>query len=118
MKAKDKEVPLIMEMSRKARHGSFEAFQKDVLDNELTLKMTKPFFGYYVFYKGCGEDAKELYMNAEHNEAPKIDGEYFSYEPPALQSPWLDAPFGSGVVTITAPISGKKIVYDFNQFDK
>jgi len=116
--AKDNEVPLIMEMSRKAKHGNFEAFQKDVIDNSLILKMSSSFFGYHVTYKGCGKDAKELYLNAEHNEPPKIDGEYFSYEPPSLQSPWLDAPFGSGVVTITAPISGKKTVYDFNQFVK
>jgi len=118
LKSKENHSALIVEMSRKAKHGSFAAFQKDVLDNPMHLKTSVTNRGYYLTYKGCDENAKELYLNIAHQEVPKIDGEYISYESDAFKSPWISGPFGSGVITLTGPVSGKRLVYDFNEFDK
>jgi hypothetical protein len=118
LKSKGDQSALIVEMSDNTKHASFEVFKKDVLDNPLRLKIHNPLYGYYLTYKGCGKDAKELYLNVEHQEVPKINGEYISYESPTFESPWIHSPFGSGVVTLTAPISGEKTIYDFNKFDK
>ena len=38
-----------------------------------------------------------------------------TYDRPAFDSPWLKGRFGSGVVTLTGPISDEKLVLDFNE---
>jgi hypothetical protein len=115
MTAKEAYVPLVMEMSRKAHHPTFEDFQKDVLDNPLQFKSNNVRFGFLISYKGCREDAHELEMNGYNDQTPRIDGAYMTYDSPAFDSPWLKGPFGSGVVTLTGPISGEKLVLDFNE---
>ena len=107
--------PLVVEMSRQAHHATLADFEKDVLANPLALKTQSQFCGYMLSYRGCGPDAKELFLSLHTDEAPKIDGKYISYEAPMADSPWVKGAFGSGVVTLTGPISGSRMVLDFNR---
>ena len=113
--AKESYVPLIIEMSRKAHHATLADFEKDVMDNPLQLKSSNTLFGYVLTYRGCGPGARELELDLRNDQTPRIDGEYISYQCPAFDSPWLKGAFGSGVVTLTGPISGIKAVLDFNK---
>ena len=40
------------------------------------------------------------------------------YDCPTFDSPLLKGEAGSGVVTLTGPISGKKLVLDFNRIER
>jgi len=110
--------PLVVEMSRQAHHATLADFAKHVLDNPLVLKTQSQFCGYLLTYRGCGPDAKELYLNLHTDEAPRIDGKYISYEAPVADSPWVKGAFDSGVFTLTGPISGSRTVLDFNQISR
>lgn len=112
--AKDTYAALIVEASRKPHHASLEAFEQDVLKNPIRLK--KIIGSYILTYRGCGKDAKELYLNCGNNETPKIDGKSIRYDSPTFDSPWLKGAFGSGIVTLTGPISGEKLVLDFHKW--
>ena len=112
--AKDLNASLIIEASRKPHHATLEAFEQDVLNNPIRLKQVIG-SGYLLTYRGCGKEAKELYLNCANNEIPKIDGKYISYDSPAFDSPWLKGSFGSGVITLTGPLSKSKTVLDFNK---
>ena len=107
--------PLIVEASRRERHPTLEAFRKDVLDNPLALRQI--IGGYVLGYQGCGENAPVIEFNAANNAIPTVDGKHVNYECPTFDSPYLKGEAGSGVVTIAAPISGKKLVLDFNKAD-
>ena len=113
--AKQSYDPLIIEMSRKAHHATLADFEKDVLDNPLQLKSSNTLFGYLLAYRGCGAEARELELNLRNDQTPRIDGKYISYQCPAFDSPWIKGAFGSGVVTLTGPLSGSKTVLDFNK---
>lgn len=110
--AKETLAALIVETSRRAHHADLAAFQKDVLDNPMVLRHVLG--GFTLTYKGCGPEARELYMNCANNETPKIDGQYIRYDCPTFDSPYLQGKTGDGVVTLIGPISGKKLVLDFN----
>lgn len=114
--SKEDLAPLIIEASRRERHPTLEAFQKDVLDKSLALRHI--IGGYFLTCKGCGKDAKEIYFNCSNNEYPMLDGEHISYDCPTFDSPWLEGEHGSGVVTLIAPITGKKLVLDFNKIER
>ena len=105
---------LIVETSRKAHHATLEDFKKDVLKNPIRMRQVIR-TGYLLTYKGCGKDAKELYLNCATDKPAKIGGEVLSYDCPTFDSPWLKGADGSGVVTITGPLSGEKLVLDFNK---
>jgi hypothetical protein len=47
-----------------------------------------------------------------------VGGQHISYECPAFDSPYLKGEAGSGVATLTGPISGKKLVLDFNKIER
>jgi len=47
-----------------------------------------------------------------------VGGEHVSYDCPAFDSPWLQGAHGSGIVTLIVPISGKKLVLDFNKIER
>lgn len=115
LKAREPHTALIVEMSRTARHATLADFKKDVLDNPLRLLTSNPYFGAVLTYKGCGPEARELYLNLMNDEAPRIDGTYISYQSPAFASRWIKGDFDSGVVTLTGPVSGARTVLDFNQ---
>ena len=112
MTANEPQAALIIEASRRAHHATFEAFQQDVLDNPIVLRQV--IGGFLLTYKGCGPDARELYLNCANPEFPKIDGKYINYECPTFDSPSLKGATGSGLVTLIGPISGKQLVLDFN----
>ncbi len=37
---------------------------------------------------------------------------------PTFASPWLNGAAGDGVVTLTGPVSGSKLVLDFNKIER
>jgi hypothetical protein len=115
LKAKASYSPVIVEASRRTHHANLEAFQKDVLDNPLELRQT---MGCILTYRGCGDEAKTLYLNAATQTFPRIDGKPIDYNCPTFDSPYLKGAAGSGVVTLTGPISGKKLVLDFNKIER
>ena len=115
LRAKDALDPLVIETSRTAHHATLADFKKDVLDNPLHLKTHLAYFGNRLTYRSCDKDAKELYLNLINMEAPRIDGKYVTYDPPTFDSPWLNGSKGSGVVTLTGPVSGRALVLDFNK---
>ena len=86
------------------------------MDNPLALRQI--IAGYFLTYKGCGKDAQEIYLNCSNNEYPMVGGEHVSYDCPAFDSPWLQGAHGSGIVTLIVPISGKKLVLDFNKIER
>ena len=53
---------LIVEASRKANHATLEAFKNDVLKHPICMRQVIR-SGYLLTYRGCGKDAKELYLN-------------------------------------------------------
>ena len=108
--------PLIVEASRREHHPTLEAFQEDVLDNPIVMRQI--IGGYFLSYQGCGENAPVIEFNAANNAIPMVDGQHVNYECPTFDSPYLKGETGSGVVTITAPISGKKLVLDFNKIER
>ncbi|MBM4087533.1 MAG: hypothetical protein FJ272_22310 [Planctomycetes bacterium] len=112
MTAKELQAALIIEASRRERHATFEAFQQDVLDNPIVLRQV--IGGFLLTYKGCGTEARDLYLNCANPEIPKTAGRHISYDCPTFDSPFLKGASGSGVVTLTGPISGRKLALDFN----
>ena len=108
--------PLIVEASRQAHHPTLEAFQKDILDNPLHLKQL--INGFSLTYRGCDNEAQELSLNCASLATPKVGGKHVNYNCPTFDSPWLKGDFGSGVVTLTGPISGEKLVLDFNRIKR
>ena len=109
--------PLIVEAGRRRDYPTLEAFQKDILDNPIILKQI--IAGRFLLtYRGCDKDAKTLYLNGGSQETPMVDGKYIDYECPAFDSPYLKGAFGSGIVTLTGPISGEKLVLDFNKIER
>jgi hypothetical protein len=108
---------LIIEASRRPHHATLEEFKQDVLDNPLRLKQV---IGsrFILTYQGCGPEAKELELNCSNQTPPKIGGAHIRHECPTFDSPWLQGGAGSGVVTLTGPISGSKTVLDFNQIER
>ncbi len=107
---------VIVEAGRREIHPTLEAFQKDVLDNPLTLR--EVIGGYFLTYRGCGKDAPLIEFNAANNEMPTVDGVAVDYNCPTFDSPFLKGEAGGGVITITAPISRKKLVLDFNTIER
>ena len=105
---------LIVEASRKPHHATLADFKKDVLKNPIRMRQVIR-SGYLLTYKGCGREAKELYLNCSTDKPAKIGGEVLSYDCPTFDSPWLQGAAGSGVVTLTGPLSGEKVVLDFNK---
>lgn len=109
--------PVIIEASRKAVHATFEDFQRDVLDNPIQLKQLIR-SGFILTYRGCGSEAQELELNCANQAVPKIGGKHIGYDIPAFDSPFFEGASGSGVVTLTGPVSGSKLVLDFNRITR
>lgn len=116
LEGKEPYAALIVEASRRPHHATLEAFMQDVLKNPIRMKQVIR-SGYFLTYQGCGQEAKELYLNCANQKPAKIGGEVLSYDCPTFDSPWLSGASGSGVVTLTGPLSGEKLVLDFNKAD-
>tara|TARA_B110000008_G_C16849764_1_gene516299 strand:+ start:440 stop:799 length:360 start_codon:yes stop_codon:yes gene_type:complete len=109
--------PVVVEVGRRKNYASFEVFQEAILANEVILKQV--ILGQFIVeYKGLGKDAKRLTLNAGSQTTPKVDGVLLDYKCPAFESPYLTGAFGSGVITLTAPISGEQLILDFNQIKR
>lgn len=116
LKSKENFPVVIVEASRRERHPTLEAFQKDILDNP--LKLRKTIGSFLLEYRGCGDDGPVVEFNGGNDDIPTIDGQHIDYECPTFESPFLQGAAGGGVVTINAPISGKKLVLDFNAIER
>jgi|TARA_B110000495_G_C23018997_1_gene604125 hypothetical protein len=111
---KDNFAGMIFEASRRVHHETLEAFTSDVLDNLLVLdKTVVP--GFHVLrYRGCGEDAKEVYFNLANSEMSMLDGERVDYAPDmVLESPYMKSKYESGIVTIRK--GDRELILDFNK---
>jgi len=101
LRCKYKYSPIIFEAARKADYKSFADFQNDILNNDLELLKTAVPGWYVLNYKGCGEDAREIYFNAANNEIPMIDKKYINYEPDILfSSPYMKSKYKSGLIIL------------------
>lgn len=107
---------LVVEASDRSHHPSLEAFIKDVLDNRLVVKPGNNSF--IVEYTGCGTPASTLALVCGSLDTPTVNGKHVNYECPTFESPWLQGATGSGVVTLTGPLSGSKLVLDFNKIER
>ena len=111
---KNKFSPIIFEAGARANYPTLKDFQNDILDNPLQLRKTVVPGWYIVLYTGCGEEAKDLYFNAANTEIPMVAGRYLDYAPDFLfQSPYLDAKYNDGVITIKK--GEDQLVLDFNE---
>jgi hypothetical protein len=109
----DKYSGMIFETSRRANHNSLETFIADILDNMLVLDKTVVAGFNVLRYKGCGENAKEMYFNLANNEMSVIGGERVDYQPNMLfNSPFMRSEYQSGIFEIT---KGKRsMIINFN----
>jgi hypothetical protein len=110
---KDKYAGMIFETSRRVHHKTLEAFIDDILDNPLVLDKTVVAGFNILRYRGCGENAKEIYFNLANEEISMIDGERIDYSPDMLfDSPFIKSKYKSGVIKISK--DDKELVLDFN----
>jgi len=110
---KDKYSGMIFETSRRANHQSLEVFIEDVLDNMLVLDKTVVAGFNILRYKGCGENAREMYFNLSNNEMSMIGGERVNYAPDMLfDSPYIKSKYNSGIIEINKGERSLKL--DFN----
>jgi len=113
IRLKDNYAGMIFEASRHVHHKTLEIFMDDVLDNSLALdKTVVP--GFHVLrYKGCGDNAKEIYFNLANNEMSMIDWQRIDYAPDMVfDSPYLKSTYNSGIVNITK--GEEEMHLDFN----
>jgi hypothetical protein len=97
---------LVVEVGRKADHGSFATFQRRIRGTqaEMTLRNGRP----SVAYRTTGGDLMSFTFDGSRllNGTPV---EFHMHE--LYAGPFLNAPAGRGVITLTA--GGKKRVLDF-----
>jgi hypothetical protein len=114
IRLKDNYAGIIFEASRRANHPTLEEFMADILDNPLILDKTVVPGWHVLRYRGCGEDAKEMYFNLANNEMSMVDGQRIDYAPSMLfDSPYIKSEYKSGVITVTK--DDLEMVLDFNQ---
>jgi len=112
IRMKDNYAGMIFEASRKRHHKTLEEFIEDILDNPLVLEKTVVPGWHTLRYRGCGENAKEIYFNLANTEIPMVGGKRIDYLPAMLfDSPYIRSKFGSGKIDIE--YDGKKLKLDF-----
>lgn len=100
-------VPIVFQAARASDYESFDAFIRDVSDNEFTWVDEETFR-----YTGCGTSGTLLWHT--DTRLPEINGKTVDVCPPKLlDSPYLESDFESGIVTMRN-YSGQELVYDFN----
>ncbi len=98
--------PMILEVMAKRDAGSFDAFKAKVKANRPEMK------GALLIYKTIYSD--RLTFDSGQKQIPTINGKPVDYAPPkVLESPFLDADYDRGVVTIQK--GGSKKVLDFTK---
>jgi polygalacturonase len=111
----DKYAGMIFETSRRVHHKTLEAFMDDILDNPLVLDKTVVAGFNILRYRGCGENAGEMYFNLTNEEISMLDGERIDYSPDMLfESPYIKSKYKSGIIKISK--DDQELVLDFNSF--
>lgn len=111
---KDKYAGILFEASRRIHHKTLETFIDDILNNPLVLDKTVVVGFNILRYRGCGENAKEIYFNLANEEISMIGGERINYSPDMLfDSPYIKSKYKSGVINISK--DGKVLSLDFNK---
>ena len=111
---KDNYGGMIFEASRRVHHETLEAFMADILDNPLVLDKTVVPGFHILRYRGCGENAKELYFNLANSEISMVGGQRVDYAPDLLfDSPYLKSEYNSGVIVIRK--DDQELRLDFNR---
>lgn len=105
MVMEDEYSPVIVEVMAKTDIGSLEAFKAKVKSCE--LRMEGPVLHYQTVY------GDKMTFDSSYQAIPTINGEPINYAPPkVLESPFLNADYDRGVVTIQK--GERKKVLDFN----
>lgn len=112
IRLKDNYAGMIFEASRRVHHPTLEDFIADILNNSLSLDKTVVPGFHILRYKGCGENAKEIYFNLANNEMPMVGGKRVDYSPRMVfDSPFLQSRYKSGIVNIRK--GEQEMVLDF-----
>ncbi|MBI1337933.1 MAG: hypothetical protein GC164_13370 [Phycisphaera sp.] len=102
----DEYAPLILEVMAKTDIESFEAFKSKVKSSKISFE--GPVLRYTSIY------GDELTLDTSYKQTPTINGKPVDYAPKKVfDSPFLNADYNSGVVTISK--GDRKKVLDFNQ---
>lgn len=97
--------PVILEVMAKSDINSYEDFKSKVRSCELSWN------GPVLYYETVYGD--QLTLDTSYKAVPTINGKAVNYAPPkALESPFLNAEWNSGIVTISK--GERKKVLDFN----
>jgi hypothetical protein len=111
---KDKYAGMIFETSRRVHHKTLEAFMDDILDNPLVLDKTVVAGFNILRYRGCAENAKEIYFNLANEEISMIGGERIDYAPDMLfAGPYIKSEYNSGIIKISK--DDMELILDFNK---
>jgi hypothetical protein len=111
---KDNYAGMIFEASRRIHHKTLDKFITEILDNPLYLDKTVVPGFHTLRYKGCGENAKEIYFNLANNEIPMVGGERINYSPNMVfNSPYIKSKYKSGIVKISK--DDRELVLDLNK---
>lgn len=104
---------MIFETSRRAHHQTLEDFMDDILDNPIALDKTVVAGFNILRYRGCGENAREVYFNLANEEISIIGEERIDYTPDVLfESPYIKSKYRSGIITV---IKGdRELILNFN----
>jgi len=110
---KNKYAGMIFETSRRVHHKTLETFMDDILDNPLVLDKTVVAGFNVLRYRGCGENAKEIYFNLANEEISMIGGERIDYAPDMLfAGPYIKSEYNSGIIKISK--DDMELILDFN----
>jgi hypothetical protein len=111
---KDNYAGMIFEASRRVHHETLEVFMADVLDNPLVLDKTVVPGFHILRYRGCGENAEELYFNLANSEMSMVGGQRVDYAPEMLfDSPYLKSEYNSGIIELRK--GDQELRLDFNR---
>lgn len=105
---KDQYSPIIIQTGRQANYGTFEKFQKAILNAPYKLTEEK------LEYKGPNSPTIEFFLSDKPYILPKIDGKTLNLDlKHNYRSPYLQGTVGSDVVTVR--YGGRAWEYDFGK---
>jgi len=105
MALKEEYAPVILEVMASRDVASFDAFKAKV--KACAIRMDGPVLKYHSVY------GDELTLDTSYQKTPTINGQPVDYAPPKVyDSPFLNADYNSGIVTISK--GKRKKVLDFN----
>lgn len=97
--------PVILEVTLKSNYPNVETFHQTILSRPLNI--SNDILTYQSTYNHT------FTFDIDQNQSPKIDNQTIDYAPPqAFDSPYLQADWNSGIVTIQKDT--RKLILDFN----